>query len=163
MDETTESESNEDSHNNFLNKNIDSYNTPSLNVSNTDSLNNSNATDTAIDNNINTLEYIEDSNEVINNTDYNKPTMVDTNNTTLYNNNGYSNSIISDNNIGENDIGNSSYRYDENGKLYNNTNGFNTNADYNINNKNNNVNTYKYNTMVDTINRGTVNNGINTL
>lgn len=163
LDETTESESNEDSHNNFLNTNIDSYSTPSLNVSNTDSLNNSNATDTAIDNNINTLEYIEDSNEVINNTDYNKPTMVDTNNTTLYNNSRYSNSIISDNNIGENDIGNSSYRYDENGKLYNNTNGFNTNADYNINNKNNNVNTYKYNTMVDTINRGTVNNGINTL
>lgn len=91
------------------------------------------------------------------------------NNGTLYGNgnfnngNIYSNSIINDNNIGDNDLGNISYRYDENGHLYNNTNGFNSAGINNQNINNNNVNTYKYNTMVDTINRGTVNNGINKL
>ena len=30
-------------------------------------------------------------------------------------------------------------------------------------NNNNNVNTYKYNTLVDSINRGTIDNGINNL
>ena len=33
----------------------------------------------------------------------------------------------------------------------------------NVNNRNNNVNTYKYNTLIDSINRGTVDNGINRL
>ena len=32
-----------------------------------------------------------------------------------------------------------------------------------INNNNNNVNTYKYNTLIDSINRGTIDNGINNL
>lgn len=130
--------------------------TLSRNTNNVDDIKNKNIiNDTIINDNINNTTV---------NSITNKPTMISTNeNSTLYGNTGYANSIISDNNIGEKEIGNSSYRYDEDGKLYNNTNGFNTNSEYNINNKNNNVNTYKYNTMVDTINRGTVNNGINTL
>ena len=62
-----------------------------------------------------------------------------------------------------NNLGNNSYRYDSNGTLYNNTNGYNNSGINNVNERNNNVNTYKYNTLVDSINRGTVNNGINTL
>ena len=71
--------------------------------------------------------------------------------------------LVNENNLNNQDIGNNSYRYDNNGKLYNNTNGFNGNNINNINNKNNNINTYKYNTLVDSINRGTINNGINNL
>lgn len=148
------------------NNNIDGYKENTFGSSNIDTLEHkyTNSTDiqkTDVDNNVNNTNVIND-NAV--NTITNKPTMINSNDSTaLYGNTGYANSIINDNNMGEKEIGNSSYRYDENGKLYNNTNGFNTNADYNINNKNNNVNTYKYNTMIDTINRGTVNNGINTL
>lgn len=78
-------------------------------------------------------------------------------------NNLHENTIISQNNINGNDLDNNAYHYDENGHLYNNTNGYDTNNINNINNKNNNVNTYKYNTLIDSINRGTVNNGINNL
>ena len=107
----------------------------------------------------------------------NIPQMVDnstnntntSNNEVLYNNNnfnnsnGYNNTIISQNNLDNNNLGNNSYRYDSNGTLYNNTNGYNSAGINNINEAGNNVNTYKYNTLVDSINRGTVNNGINTL
>jgi hypothetical protein len=60
-------------------------------------------------------------------------------------------------------MGNNSYRYSEDGSLYNNTNGYEGNEITNVNNRNNNVNTYKYNTLIDSINRGTVDNGINRL
>lgn len=78
-------------------------------------------------------------------------------------NNLHENTIISQNNINGNDLENNAYHYDEDGHLYNNTNGYNSDNVTNINNNNNNVNTYKYNTLIDSINRGTVNNGINNL
>jgi len=73
------------------------------------------------------------------------------------------NTIISQNNINETDRGNSYYHYDNEGNLYNNTNGFESGEISNANLKNNNVNTYQYNTILDSINRGTIDNGINNL
>ena len=121
--------------------------------------------------NQNTNLLTDDLNETISN--QNAPQMVDgaINSDIVLNNGGTNNlvsnsntnSIISQNNINSNDIGNNSYRYDEHGNLYNNTNGYDNNSNHNINNKNNNVNTYEYNTLLDSINRGTINNGINNL
>lgn len=78
-------------------------------------------------------------------------------------NNLHENTIISQNNINGNEIENNAYHYDSDGRLYNNTNGFDNSSINNVNDNNNNVNTYKYNTLIDSINRGTVNNGINNL
>lgn len=176
--------------NGFIKSNIDTYQNNTLGYTNIDTLNNRNthiqentntenniennsniegnvvANDTNLNNGIATDDKISNDNNILNN---NVPNDNIANNGMLYGNgnlnngNIYSNSIINDNNIGENDLGNFSYRYDENGHLYNNTNGFNSAGINNENINNNNINTYKYNTMVDTINRGTVNNGINKL
>lgn len=84
------------------------------------------------------------------------------------NDNLYANSVITQNNLDTNN-GNGGYYYtadgeiknigiDNNNELGNNGNTIETNL-----NSNNNVNTYGYNTMLDIINQGTVNNGINTL
>jgi hypothetical protein len=80
------------------------------------------------------------------------------------NNNANSNinGIINENNL-DDSFGNNNYHYDEEGNLYNNTNGFDTNSNHNVNYDENNVNTYQYNTLIDSINRGTINNGINNL
>lgn len=141
---------------NTSNKAITNENTD--NVNNTDLVDNN----TILNDNMSTNENIIDDNNFLNNGISNDNNMI-YNNGNLNNGNIYSNSIINDNNIGENDLGNISYRYDDNGHLYNNTNGFDSAGINNQNVNNNNVNTYKYNTMVDTINRGTVNNGINKL
>ncbi len=82
---------------------------------------------------------------------------------------GFTNGIITQNNLNNNN-GYGGYYYGEDGQIYN--NGFNNaegeignngNTIENNLNSNNNVNTYGYNTMLDVINQGTVNNGINTL
>lgn len=156
-------------HNNtFGYSNIDTLNHNTSNKAitneNTDNVNNTDLVDnnTILNDNMSTNENIIDDNNFLNNGISNDNNMI-YNNGNLNNGNIYSNSIINDNNIGENDLGNMSYRYDDNGHLYNNTNGFDSAGINNQNVNNNNVNTYKYNTMVDTINRGTVNNGINKL
>lgn len=165
-------------------KNIDSYKENTLPNINIDTLNNPFAKnknentnnmqsqdqiendDRASDSILNENEIDNTNNGVANNAQNNMGNNLMDNGNGYYGNNfngGYANSIINDNNIDNNDIGNSSYRYDSTGHLYNNTNGFDSYAEYNQNLNGNNINTYKYNTMVDTINRGTVNNGINTL
>lgn len=174
---------------NILPSNIDTYMDNTFSQTNIDTLSNSkkkNKQNIILEDNVDTKnQSINDglnSNETTpnpiqtnENITSNNETLFNGNNSTngdiIYNgtnggitNNGlYSNSIINENNIGETDLENLSYRYDKNGHLYNNTNGFNSSEINNQNINNNNVNTYKYNTMVDTINRGTVNNGINTL
>ena len=124
-------------------------------------LESNNNIETEIDTNNNSTansNNVIDNNNVTNNSNI-VPQMVDG----TINNTNNNNSIISQNNLNNNDIGNNSYRYDSNGSLYNNTNGYNNNGINNVNNKNTNVNTYKYNTLVDSINRGTIDNGINNL
>lgn len=81
-------------------------------------------------------------------------------NNNLNGNGRVNNRIISQNNLNQdNNVTNgSNYYYDANGSLYN-ANNFNG-----IEGKrNNNIDTYNYSTLIDTLNRGTVNNGINTL
>lgn len=157
--------------NTLPNINIDTLNNPFAknkneninNVQSQDQIENNGTTDNVI---LNENEIDNTNNGVTNNTQNNMGNNLMDNGNGYYRNNfngGYANSIINDNNIDNNDIGNSSYRYDSTGHLYNNTNGFDSYAEYNQNLNGNNINTYKYNTMVDTINRGTVNNGINTL
>jgi len=156
-------------------KNIDTYNDNTYGNLEDDSniVDNSN-TDIDLNNENNDIIYShtnETENIVNTNNTPNTPQMVDgTNNNSLVNtnnniptNNINPNTIISQNNINDTEIGNSSYHYDEDGSLYNNTNGFDGTEQSNINNKENNVNTYKYNTLVDSINRGTISNGINNL
>ena len=90
------------------------------------------------------------------------------NGTGIQNSVGYTNSIITQNNL-NNDDGYGGYYYGNDGQIRN--NGVNNNDGIGNNgntiqnnlNNNNNVNTYGYNTMLDMINQGTVNNGINTL
>lgn len=79
------------------------------------------------------------------------------------NNSAYRNSIINQNNLNsDRNVRNANnYYYDENGAMYNANNANQISANQRKNH--NNVDTYGYNTMLDTINRGTVNNGINTL
>ena len=85
------------------------------------------------------------------------------------NNSGmYHNSVITQNNLDTNN-GYGGYYYTADGQIKN--NGMNNNNEIGNNgqtietnlNSRNNVNTYGYNTMLDIINQGTVNNGINTL
>jgi len=89
--------------------------------------------------------------------------------TSINNNSGvYKNSVITQNNLDTNN-GYGGYYYTNDGEIKN--NGMNNDNEIgnngetletNLNSKNN-VNTYGYNTMLDIINQGTVNNGINTL
>lgn len=80
----------------------------------------------------------------------------------------YKNSVITQNNL-NNDNGYGGYYYTNDGEIKN--NGINDNNEFGNNgntiennlNRSNNVNTYGYNTLLDIINQGTVNNGINTL
>ena len=130
---------------------------PNNNLTNNDLANN----DTTIVNPNNTPQMVDNNNIVADGTTNNTGIVDNNYNTGL--NNGFDNTIISQNNLDNNDLGNNSYRYDGNGTLYNNTNGYNNGGINNVNERNNNVNTYKYNTLIDSINRGTVNNGINTL
>lgn len=162
-----ESISNIDTYDNNLQSNIDT------DTANDSENNTSNLTNDNIDKE-NESTFLNESETTNANTKPNSPQMVYSNDSTetIVNdqNNGYNNSennstntIISQNNINGNDLGNNSYRYDDSGNLFNNTNGYNNNNINNINNKNNNVNTYEYNTLIDSINRGTINNGINNL
>lgn len=177
-DEPIENTNASNDNNIIFKKNIDSYKENTLPNTNIDTLvnpfaknKNINNEQNNVDNDVNNNAPIENeientNNDMIDNTQNNMGNNLMDNGNGYYGNNfngGYANSIINDNNIDNNDIGNSSYRYDSTGHLYNNTNGFDSYAEYNQNLNGNNVNTYKYNTMVDTINRGTVNNGINTL
>lgn len=187
--ETTDTEnsiSNIDTYTNSNLSNVDNSVVTNDNTDNETIVNNDNVTNANNDNVTNTTGDIVTNDNLYNNstTDVvdnngNTPTMVDNNTTEtvpttdtnlnnnynngIVNNDGYNNTIISQNNLDNNNLGNNTYRYNNDGKLYNNTNGYNNSEITNINNKNNNVNTYKYNTLIDSINRGTVNNGINTL
>ncbi len=135
---------------------------PNNNLTNNDLANNDLANnETTIVNPNNTPQMV-DNNNIVTDGTTNNTGIVD-NNFNAGLNNGFDNTIISQNNLDNNDLGNNSYRYDGNGTLYNNTNGYNNGGINNVNERNNNVNTYKYNTLIDSINRGTVNNGINTL
>lgn len=158
--------------NTLPNINIDTLNNPFAKNKN-ENINNNVQSQDQIRNDVTTSDTVLNGNEIentnddiTNNTQNNMGSNLIDNGNGYYGNNfngGYANSIINDNNIDNNDIENSSYRYDSTGHLYNNTNGFDSYAEYNQNLNGNNINTYKYNTMIDTINRGTVNNGINTL
>ena len=81
-------------------------------------------------------------------------------NNNLNGNGRVNNRVISQNNLNQdNNVTNgANYYYDANGNLYNanNFNGFEGKS-------NTNIDTYNYSTLIDTLNRGTVNNGINTL
>lgn len=157
------------------NTNIDTYNQDTFN--NLDLLDNNTTNDT-IDDKQDILTELENNDNIINN-DTNIGLTSDANNIStnssttapqmvgggvlngIISNNP--NTIISQNNINETDTGNSYYHYDNDGNLYNNTNGFESGEISNANLKNNNVNTYQYNTILDSINRGTIDNGINNL
>ena len=71
-----------------------------------------------------------------------------------------SNRIINENNLNtdNNRMNGNNYLYDSNGNLYN----TNTNVLDNSG-RHNNVNTYEYNTLLDSLNQGTIDNGINNL
>ncbi len=128
------------------------------------------------DNNTNTV--VEDNNtEIVPNNDTNDNNIQNSeivSSNTAYNNNGIAsnnviddvnnvhknrNNIINENNINtDGNITNTNrYVYDENGKLYN--------RDTNLlnNGRHNNINTYEYNTLIDGLNQGTIDNGINNL
>ena len=102
------------------------------------------------------------------------PAVDSTNNNTIVNNNGLNNTIVDNEKINapngtfqngiitQNNLNNGV----NNGVNGNNT-GYTSSAQYinnsNFKNTNKNIDTYGYNTMIDMINNGTVNNGINTL
>lgn len=164
-------------------KNIDTYNdnlnnNANENYSNLDSENNNNTglNDDSynISNDIETPLYDNTNNDVLNdNTNFNTlDNFENTNGNYNYGNNvnngNFHNSVITQNNLDTNN-GNGGYYYTNDGEIKNNglnndnNVGNNGNSiETNLNGKNN-VNTYGYNTMLDIINQGTVNNGINTL
>lgn len=164
-------------------KNIDTYNdnlnnNANENFSNLDPENNNNTglNDDSynISNDIETPLYDNTNNEVLNdNTNFNTlDNFENTNGNYNYGNNvnngNFHNSVITQNNLDTNN-GNGGYYYTNDGEIknngLNNDNNIGNNGnsiETNLNGKNN-VNTYGYNTMLDIINQGTVNNGINTL
>lgn len=164
-------------------KNIDTYNdnlnnNANENYSNLDPENNNNTglNDDSynISNDIETPLYDNTYNEVLNdNTNFNTlDNFENTNGNYNYGNNvnngNFHNSVITQNNLDTNN-GNGGYYYTNDGEIknngLNNDNNIGNNGnsiETNLNGKNN-VNTYGYNTMLDIINQGTVNNGINTL
>lgn len=164
-------------------KNIDTYNdnlnnNANENYSNLDPENNNNTglNDDSynISNDIETPLYDNTNNEVLNdNTSFNTlDNFENTNGNYNYGNNvnngNFHNSVITQNNLDTNN-GNGGYYYTNDGEIknngLNNDNNIGNNGnsiETNLNGKNN-VNTYGYNTMLDIINQGTVNNGINTL
>lgn len=164
-------------------KNIDTYNdnlnnNANENYSNLDPENNNNTglNDDSynISNDIETPLYDNTNNEVLNdNTNFNTlDNFENTNGNYNYannvNNGNFHNSVITQNNLDTNN-GNGGYYYTNDGEIknngLNNDNNIGNNGnsiETNLNGKNN-VNTYGYNTMLDIINQGTVNNGINTL
>lgn len=154
-----------DSENNLLENNFDSI--ANTNIDTYKDSSNNQLTETEI---INTQNYNSDKsatqnyennsrnniNTPQNNTEtsFNKITNSSTNNTTRNNQNG----IINENNI--NNENNQLYYYDNEGNLYNSKN---NNYAFNNAQNNTNVDTYDYNSLIDVINRGTIDNGINTL
>lgn len=168
-------------------KNIDTYNdnlnnNTNENYSNLDSeINNSttlNDDSYNTNNDIETPLYDNTNNEVLNdNANFNTvDNFENTNGNYNYgynygnniNNGNFQNSVITQNNLDTNN-GNGGYYYTNDGEIknngLNNDNNIGNNGnsiETNLNGKNN-VNTYGYNTMLDIINQGTVNNGINTL
>lgn len=148
--------------NNNLDNNLDNDD-PNNNLENNE-LNNINNDDYTITNTLNGSQTLNDTYDGSDFNNLNSNTNGEFGYSNGFNgNNLHENTIISQNNINGNDIENNAYHYDEDGHLYNNTNGYNSDNITNINNNNNNVNTYKYNSLIDSINRGTVNNGINNL
>lgn len=164
-------------------KNIDTYNdnlnnNANENYSNLDPENHNNTglNDDSynINNDIETPLYDNTNNEVLNdNTNFNTlDNFENANGNYNYGNNvnngNFHNSVITQNNLDTNN-GNGGYYYTNDGEIknngLNNDNNIGNNGnsiETNLNGKNN-VNTYGYNTMLDIINQGTVNNGINTL
>ncbi len=119
-------------------------------------------------NNDNILGTNNELNGSYDNNGLNNGTMINGGYSTYENSIGFNNSIITQNNLNNND-GYGGYYYGNDGQIHNNgldnggEIGNNGNTIENNLNGNNNVNTYGYNTMLDVINQGTVNNGINTL
>lgn len=148
--------------------NIDTYVNDTTN-NNTNTYND-NVNYSIIDNN----NYVEENalfdNNINNNDNFINDNPVDDvilNNNNAYNNYGnnafnnkkFANEIINENNLNTdgNVTNNNGYVYDENGRLYN------TNTNNLTNGRHNNLNTYEYNTLIDGINQGTIDNGINNL
>ena len=107
-------------------------------------------------------------------------TMYDNTSANYQNQNGMQNGVIYQNNLNTGSNVQHRYYYGDDGKVHNSTNTidnsfngqgnsgvYNNGVNYNNgipnNNTSNNVNTYGYNSMLDVINQGTVNNSINTL
>ena len=177
--------------NNDINDNV-TNNADVKNNNNTIDTNNVDDTNSTVDENIDNKNYsqvydnnnsVDDSNSVNN---MQSSQVVDNNPVNQNNNIMYQNGVINENNLNTQNNLQHRYYYGNDGKIYNNTttlndsnhlgNGLynNTNGNYttngavdnNINNNGeglNNVNTYGYNSILDAINQGTVNNGINTL
>lgn len=156
-------------------KNIDTYKTPSKNNIEYSEPNNEFVKfniaqdDNNINTDLNNNSQVIDNNYALNGknyANYGKNLSNNVNNT--LNDNIYKNSVINQNNL-NNDDGYGGYYYANDGQIHN--NGINNNNEFGNNgntienniNRNSNTNTYGYNTMLDIINQGTVNNGINTL
>ncbi len=155
---------NEDNNGGLFNikPNIDTYrdnlnnNDINNNIYDDNNLNDANNNDNMLnnDNNLNNNNNILDNNQAYNNSDAN-----DSYNNLNNNEVNRKNNVINENNLNtDGNVANGiNYRYDENGNLYN----------YNMNTNNsgthNNINTYEYNTLLDSLNQGTVDNGINNL
>ncbi len=167
--------------------NVDTYKKSENNTEALDDVDNNFNEDSHIENNTNDNEDIIDNNEIIEESSSTGTTNNDAiinsnmnneivNNGTNFNNGAYGttnsgiykNSVITQNNL-NNDNGYGGYYYTNDGEIKN--NGINNNNEFGNNgntiennlNRSNNVNTYGYNTLLDIINQGTVNNGINTL
>ncbi len=162
---------NVDTYNNSVIKsNIDSMDRPITNNPNNNNISNTNnANNTDINNNGVAPNYNQCTN-ISNNTGITTPNA--TNNGNIYNEQNSLGYGIGQN---HNDINTPNGTF-QNGVIYqNNLNqgvnngvngtktGYSGSGNYNGDRHNNNVNTYGFNTLVDMLNRGTVNNGINTL
>lgn len=155
---------NEDNNSGLFNirPNIDTYrdnlnsNEINNNIYNDNNLNDANNNDNMLNNNnnLNNNDNILDNNQAYNNSDAN-----DSYNNFNNNEVNRKNNVINENNLNtDGNVANEiNYQYDENGNLYN----------YNMNTNNsgthNNINTYEYNTLLDSLNQGIVDNGINNL
>ncbi len=163
--ETTKNNKNIDT---YLNKNgnLDSYKNTNLNNNtaknnNTSTVNNNNNTQNKTNTTTSTVKDTSNlnSNTNVNNNLNNNNTLINNTNKNINAPTGtFQNGIITQNNL------NNSVNNGVNGK----NSGYSGSNNYpyingDINKTNKNVDTYGYNTMIDMINRGTVNNGINTL
>ena len=155
-------------------KNIDTYKNPTFPRHNrNENIDNETNSSDVFDNNNENIDNLNSTTPVVDNSTIKTDTNLVNNNGInnfgyTQNSTGFNNSIITQNNL-DNDNGYGGYYYADDGELRNNginndnEIGNNGNTLQNNMNRNNNVNTYGYNTMLDALNQGTVNNGINTL